>query len=118
MISITSSARTIRRTFPGSTRVAATGSRVTQVGVEAAEAAGFGRLGLEPGPHREVLAGEAQVVDHRAHVQAGAAHQERPPSPRLDVGHRGAGRGLEPRDRPVLRRVGDVDQVVAHRVLF
>ena len=64
---------------------------------------------------REVLGRERERVDDGLHVQAGAADEQRPLAARLDVGDRGARRVLEARDRPVLGRVGDVDQVVRHR---
>ena len=49
----------------------------------------FGR-GLELGAPGQILAGDAQVVDDRPHVEAGAADEQRAPAPRLDVAQRGA----------------------------
>ena len=61
---------------------------------------------------RRIGGRELEVVDDRAHVEARAADEQRPPAPRLDVGDRGARRALRRAHRPLLRRVGDVDQVV------
>src|SRR5689334_1165767 len=70
---------------------------------------------LELGPQREVLAGERQVVDDGLHVEAGSADEERTAAARLDVRDRGARRSLGAGDRPVLPRIGDVDEMVRHR---
>ena len=53
-----------------------------------------------------------------AHVQPGAADEQRAVAARLDVGERGARAGLGARDRPVVAGVGDVDEVVRHRGLL
>jgi hypothetical protein len=85
-----------------------------QPAVEGADAGGRGRLLLEAGPHLRPLAGEREPVDHGLEVQAGAAHEQRPPSPRLDAGQRPGGGGREAGDGEVLVGVGEVEEVDGH----
>ena len=92
--------------------------RRCELGVRARQAVGGRDLGLELGADRAVLGRERQRVDDGLHVQAGAADEQRPLAARLDVGDRGARRVLEARDRPLVGRVGDVDQVVRDRGLL
>ena len=72
------------------------------------------RLGLERGSHLGPAAREREVVDHRPHVEPGAADQQRPARPSGDVapGRRPRPR-LELRDRELLDGVDQVEQVVA-----
>ena len=91
--SITSSARTMRRRLPGSMRAAATGSTTREPVVRAREArrASRSRRRARRATSRS-LAGKREVVDDRAHVEAGAADEQRPLAARFDVGDRGARR--------------------------
>ena len=111
---ITSSARTMRRELPGSTR---RGHRIDslQLGVRGGEAFGVGDFRFELGTDGEILGRKREWIDDRLQVQAGAADEQRALAARLDVGNRVARRDLEARHRPVFRRVGDVDQVVRDR---
>ncbi len=109
----TSRARTVRRTFAGSIRRAATGSTACEPAVQGVgpdrdapppRAPAGGRLGPR----------ERQPVDDRAVVQAAP----RPPGagrrPRADdVVHGGPGRGLEADHGERLRRLDQVEEVVA-----
>ena len=66
---MTSRARTMRRVFVGSMRAAATGSRCSSSRYAAARPVGLGGARGELGPQLEVLAREAEVVDHGLHVE-------------------------------------------------
>ncbi len=69
---------------------------------------------LQCGPDVGKATGDVQVVDDRPHVQPGAAHQQGPSAPVLDVGD-GLPRGtLEPAQGEVLVRGDQVDQMVRH----
>ena len=112
---ITSSARTIRRRLSGSMRAAAAGSRSSSSRYACSQALGrFGR-GFQLGAAHEVLAGDLEIVDDGAHVEAGPADEQRAPAAGLDVAQRRARRGLRAGDRPVVVGVGDVDEVVGTR---
>ena len=58
---------------------------------------------------------ERQRVDHRTHVEAGAADEQRPLAAGGDVGDRVTRRLLEANDRPVLGRARHVDEVMRQR---
>ncbi len=115
MVSITSSARTIRRTLPGSTRDAASGSSARQPFVGTGHAVVGRRGALERGARLEVAWRNGEPVDNGPHVQTGAADEQCPPAPGLDVGQGRERRALRLAHRPFLRRIGDVDEVVANR---
>ena len=105
----------MRRALPGS--IARRGHRVdaAELGVGVGEAVGVGdRIERRRGP-RGPRAGTSSGSIDRLHVEPGAADEQRALAARLDVGDRGARLLLEARDRPLLARVGDVDQVVRHR---
>ena len=89
-----------------------------ELGVRRRHAARLGRPRLELGAEREVLAGEPQIVEDGLHVESRAPDQQRPPPARLDVGDGVARLGLEPHDRPLVVRLGYVDQVVRYRRPF
>ena len=58
--------------------------------------------------------GTVELVDHRPQVEAGAADEQRPVTPSLDVGDRRPGPVGEGGDGEVLPRVDQVDEVVGH----
>ena len=72
-------------------------------------------LGLQRLGHVGVAAGDGQVVDDGAVVQPGAAHQEGVPPGGRHRGEGVPGRRLELRDRELLVRVDQVEQVVRYR---
>ena len=82
-----------------------------ELGVQRPGALGLD-AGLERRAHVRVGAGEVHVVQQRAHVQPRAADGHGPVPARRDLVERGAGARLVVRDRRVLVRVEDVEQVV------
>ena len=95
----------MRRALWGSMRAAASGSAARARRTQPRRRPARAVHASSSRPQREVLAREAQIVDDCLHVEAGAADEQRPSSPRLDVGDRGACLSLEPR-RPTSRRPG------------
>ena len=86
------------------------------VGIERDElGVGVVRARQDPVAHGPVFGGERERVDHRLHIEPGPAHEQRALAARLDVGDRGPGLLLETRHRPLLTRIGDVDQVVRYQ---
>ena len=112
----TSSARTMRRRLPGSMRAAASASTDRSRAYASATPAGVSVATMSCCSYREVLPGDLERVDDRAHVQPGATDEQRPLPARLDVGDRRARERLRPDDRPLLRRIGDVDQMMFHGI--
>ena len=111
VISMTSSARTVRRPFSTEIRSAASGSSLAQPGVQRGRP-DLGELGLQPAPDRRVGAGELEPVHDRAGVERRAADQHRGAPGAAELRDRRPRPPLELRDR---RRVADgerVEQVV------
>ncbi len=69
-------------------------------------------LGLQPGPDRRFGAREVQVVEHRAHVQAGATDQHGRLAGRQQLVDHTAGQALVDRHRRGLGDLPEVEQVV------
>ena len=107
---VTSSARSTRRRLVGSIRAAATGSSAVS---RAYSTARSGSL-VELAPDLREATRDLEVVDDGLQVQTGAADQERPPAPPLQVGEHGLGRLHEPGHREVLVGIDEVDQVVGN----
>jgi hypothetical protein len=100
---MTSSARTIRRAFPGSMRDAATGSAATSRAYASARPVSVA-----------VSWRDAQAVDDRSNIEARPPDEQRAPAARFDVVDRGTRRVLGLADRPFVGRVGDVDEMMRH----
>ena len=117
VVSITSSARTIRRRVPGldARRRERVGRGEPVVGARPARRRSRSRARARRAP-RGRAAGRVKPVDHRPHVQPGPADEQRPPAARLDVGDRGrAPRSASSRTDHSSRRIGDVDEMVRNR---
>ena len=80
-----------------------------------AEAVDRRDLGFELGADGAVFGWERERVDHRAHVETGAADEQRAVAAGLDCRDRGASLRLEPGHRPLVEGIRDVDHVVRHR---
>ena len=104
----------MRRRLFGSMRAAAAGIERDEPRVRRFEAGRGLRVAEERVTCRRVLPGDREAVDDCLDVQAGAADEQRPMAARFDRGDRVPREVLGPHDRPVLVRVGDVDQMVRH----
>ena len=104
----------MRRRLFGSMRAAAAGSSATSRAYAASRPAALSVSRRNAVTCRRVLPGDREAVDDGLDVQAGAAHEQRPMAARFDRADRFPREVLGPHDRPVLVRVGHVDQMVRH----
>ena len=114
MIAGTSSARTIRRTLPGSIFAAATGSRASSRANRRSDPAASASRSSSLAD-RGVLTGEHELVHHRPEIQTGPTDEERPRAAFGHVSHREPGQLLEPGHREAFRRLREVQEMVRHR---
>ena len=94
----------MRRALRGSIRAAADRVELRELGVGARRGRRARRSRASSAARSARSSpGKREVVDDGLHVETGAADEQRAPAARLDVGDRGARRGLDARDRPLLR---------------
>ena len=86
-----------------------------ELGVRGCEAVIGARSVGKPAAHGEILWREREGIDHRLHVEAGTPDEQRTTAACGDVVDCCTRGCLEPRHRPLLVGIGNVDEVVRHR---